>query len=138
MPYNIINSVNQYQLTVTGFETVAALRESPAANSPTWTGLALAFVGGASTFRDGGFRFYMWDPTNSTADDGYNFIKPTDITAAGRWRIITSSQAAGAGLYSGSGSPEAVVVAAVGSIYTDTATGNLYKKQSGAGNTGWV
>lgn len=39
---------------------------------------------------------------------------------------------------SGSGTPEAVETAGVGSIYTDTATGNVYRKTSGAGNTGWV
>lgn len=42
---------------------------------------------------------------------------------------------------SGSGSPEGVLVAPVGSMYTDTAGGagtTLYVKESGAGNTGWV
>jgi len=37
----------------------------------------------------------------------------------------------------GSGSPEGVVTASVGSEYTDTSTGVLYLKQSGSGNTGW-
>lgn len=39
---------------------------------------------------------------------------------------------------SGSGTPEAVETAGVGSIYTDTATGDVYRKTSGTGNTGWV
>lgn len=45
----------------------------------------------------------------------------------------------GAGLYFGTGSPEGVVTAAVGSLFlrTDSAT-SLYVKQTGAGNTGWV
>lgn len=38
----------------------------------------------------------------------------------------------------GSGTPEAVETAGVGSIYTDTATGDVYRKTSGSGNTGWV
>ena len=42
---------------------------------------------------------------------------------------------------SGSGSPEGVITAAVGSIYTRTNGGagtTLYVKESGTGNTGWV
>jgi hypothetical protein len=41
----------------------------------------------------------------------------------------------------GSGSPEGVVTAAIGSLYTRTDGGllsTLYVKESGAGNTGWV
>jgi len=45
---------------------------------------------------------------------------------------------AGAAIYSGNGSPEGVVTAAVGSLYTDVLTGDFYKKISGAGNTGWA
>lgn len=36
-----------------------------------------------------------------------------------------------------SGSPEGATTATVGSEYTDTATGILYLKTSGSGNTGW-
>lgn len=39
---------------------------------------------------------------------------------------------------SGSGSPEGAETAGIGSIYTDEATGTLYRKTSGTGNTGWV
>jgi hypothetical protein len=39
--------------------------------------------------------------------------------------------------YSGAGSPEGVQTAAVNSVYRDTATGALWWKVSGAGNTGW-
>jgi hypothetical protein len=46
------------------------------------------------------------------------------------------------GWYCGAGSPETVVTAAVGSIYTNTAQQGagttLYVKESGTGNTGWV
>ena len=37
----------------------------------------------------------------------------------------------------GSGSPEGVVTATVGSEYTDTSSGILWQKRSGSGNTGW-
>ena len=39
---------------------------------------------------------------------------------------------------SGTGSPESAVTAPVGDLYTDTATGKLYLKASGTGNTGWT
>jgi hypothetical protein len=44
-------------------------------------------------------------------------------------------------VFSGSGSPEAVVTAPIGSLYVDTTGGagtTLYIKESGSGNTGWV
>ena len=44
-------------------------------------------------------------------------------------------------LYSGSGSPETVVIANVGSLYlrSDGGAGTtLYVKESGTGNTGWI
>jgi hypothetical protein len=45
------------------------------------------------------------------------------------------------GWYSGTGDPEGVVTAPIGSLYTNTSGGastTLYVKESGAGNTGWV
>lgn len=38
----------------------------------------------------------------------------------------------------GSGSPEGVESAAPGSWYSDTVTGDVYSKDTGTGNTGWV
>lgn len=38
----------------------------------------------------------------------------------------------------GSGSPEGVKTARLGSIYRDTLNGVIYKKASGTGNTGWI
>ena len=38
----------------------------------------------------------------------------------------------------GSGSPEGVVVGNVGSLYIETTTGEVYRKVSGTGNTGWT
>lgn len=45
------------------------------------------------------------------------------------------------GLYTGAGSPEGVVVAVTGSLYTNTSGGaatTLYVKTSGTGSTGWT
>jgi len=45
------------------------------------------------------------------------------------------------GIYSGVGTPEGSLTAAIGSLYLNTSGGagtTLYVKQSGAGNTGWV
>lgn len=50
---------------------------------------------------------------------------------------IQGPAAAGPGIYSGTGSPEGVVTAVVGSIYTDIAAATRYSKLSGSGNTGW-
>ena len=54
---------------------------------------------------------------------------------------LDGSDAVTNGIYSGTGSPESVVTARVGSIFLrrDGAAGTtLYVKQSGTGNTGWV
>lgn len=43
----------------------------------------------------------------------------------------------GTGAYSGSGSPEGVQTAAVGSTYWDSTNDAFYIKDSGTGSTGW-
>lgn len=40
--------------------------------------------------------------------------------------------------YHGTGSPEGVVTAPVGSLYVDRNNGTIYSKTAGVGNTGWV
>lgn len=42
------------------------------------------------------------------------------------------------GNFSGAGSPEGVVTASPGAIYTDTNTTEQWNKITGTGNTGWV
>ena len=66
-------------------------------------------------------------------------------TAAVRWASVFANQfrpGNGTAIWtSGSGSPEGVLTAPVGSLYTRTdggASTTLYVKESGAGNTGWV
>jgi len=57
------------------------------------------------------------------------------------WGEISSVPTALGRLYSGTGSPESVVTAGVGSLYLRTdggASTSLYVKESGTGNTGWV
>ena len=67
-------------------------------------------------------------------------IKPT---AAGTGTVRTIQYYTTSTVFwsSGSGSPESVVTAPVGSLYTRTDGGantTLYVKESGAGNTGWI
>jgi hypothetical protein len=64
-----------------------------------------------------------------------------ELTDAVTYAEITGKPAALALLYTGTGSPETVVTAGVGSLYlrTDGGAGTtLYVKESGAGNTGWI
>jgi len=44
----------------------------------------------------------------------------------------------GTKIITGTGSPEGVETAPIGSWYTDTSNGDWYRKLSGSGNTGWV
>lgn len=67
------------------------------------------------------------------------FVDP----ASGTVSVINAGPVgpAGPGVLSGTGSPEGVVTATVGKLYTrdDGGAGTtLYVKESGAGNTGWV
>jgi hypothetical protein len=54
-------------------------------------------------------------------------------------KTLTIGDSAGASIFVGTGTPEAVVTATVGSLFlrTDAAT-SLYVKQTGTGNTGWI
>lgn len=49
-----------------------------------------------------------------------------------------SAGGSGGGGEAGVGSPEGVVTADPGTTYYDTASGDFYVKETGAGNTGWV
>lgn len=72
---------------------------------------------------------YGKDPTTS------EIIEVTDLTG------FTGATPSGISWTSGTGSPESVVTANVGSLYTRTDGGTgttLYVKETGTGNTGWV
>lgn len=51
---------------------------------------------------------------------------------------LTSSGANITKLIAGTGAPEGVRTADIGSIYSDRTSGNVWKKKTGAGNTGWL
>jgi hypothetical protein len=73
--------------------------------------------------------------TNMT-DFQNTIIDNQGLTQSPEYRFKT-----GNGVFSGSGSPNSVVTAPIGSLYvntTGTAGTTLYVKESGTGNTGWV
>ncbi len=95
-----------------------------------------------------GVRIPLRDDYGGTAghllyrDDttGYaKFRNSTDAAHIGIEAALVSIGSGGILIQAGSGSPESVVTAPVGSLYlrTDSAT-TLYVKQTGTGNTGWV
>lgn len=74
--------------------------------------------------------------TQAEADGRYR-----ELTDAVTYSELTGKPAVLGLLYSGTGSPETVVTAGVGSLYlrTDGGAGTtLYVKESGTGNTGWI
>lgn len=80
------------------------------------------------TFTDGG-EFQIWEGATPTQRYKVNNLG------------VAFPQNTAAGIYSGSGTPEGAVTAAVGSVFfrTDGGAGTtLYIKESGVGNTGWV
>jgi hypothetical protein len=92
------------------------------------------------------FRIYE---TDSGANDEYleisaaagtNLIRP-QATGTGTASVVRYHTTTAVFFTSGTGSPESVVTAPVGSMYTDTTGGagtTLYVKESGTGSTGWV
>jgi len=114
-------------------------------NSSAAGGPALEFVSGSNV----NIRLY-----NSGICDFLNDIRPavTDTNKLGgttrRFLEVHSKELVMGGtiavplnVSTGAGSPEAVVTAAVGSMYTRTDGGagtTLYVKESGTGNTGWI
>jgi hypothetical protein len=64
-----------------------------------------------------------------------------ELTDAVTYAELTGKPAALALLFSGTGDPNSVVTAGIGSLYLRTdggASTTLYVKESGAGNTGWI
>lgn len=72
-----------------------------------------------------------------SAAAGTNTIKPV-ATGSGTASTVRYYTTPTVWFGSGSGTPESVETAGIGSVFTDTATGTLYRKTSGTGNTGWV
>ena len=71
-----------------------------------------------------------------SAASGTNTIKPV-ATGTGSASLVRYYTTTGAWIGARSGTPESNETAAVGSICTDTATGDVYRKVTGSGNTGW-
>jgi hypothetical protein len=92
------------------------------------------------------FRLYE---TDSGANDEYleisaasgtNLIRP-QATGTGTASVVRYHTTTSVFWTSGSGTPEGVVTAPIGSLYTRTDGGaatTLYVKESGTGSTGWV
>lgn len=78
-----------WQQPVTAVDTLADLRKIPQADNGDWTERAVAIVNGSAAFDDGSFFFYSWIPTSADADNAPTVIKPTAITGAGRWKLIS-------------------------------------------------
>lgn len=72
-----------------------------------------------------------------SAASGTNTIKPA-ATGTGTASAVRYYTTTTVWFGSGSGSPEGVETAGVGSVYTNTSNGDLYRKTSGSGNTGWT
>jgi len=83
---------------------------------------------------------YLW--TDSTASYAGTIDTGIARSAAGSIQVTDGSTGYGTiqDLYRrvGSGSPEGVITAPVGCIYHRTDTGDIWRKTSGTGNTGWV
>jgi hypothetical protein len=108
---------------------------------------------GIDTENNGGGAGYALDITGSDAGGGVftgGDINLTPGSGSGggadgvvnvNGDLVVAGTLVLSNLQSGTGSPEGVVAAGVGTLFTrtDGAAGNsLYLKQSGAGNTGWV
>lgn len=52
--------------------------------------------------------------------------------------LLVAGGGGGSGTLHGSGSPEGVVTANVGTLYFDETTPGLWGKTAGSGNTGWT
>lgn len=97
---------------------------------------AHAFVAAA----DGSTGLVIWKfDFNSVAVASATVLVPLNpfFVARGRWILVVAGGTSNAGSYAGSGSPEGVVTAAVGSSYWDVTGQVYYIKNSGTGNTGW-
>lgn len=91
------------------------------------------YFGGYSSFVQGDLFIIT---TTSNTGDIYEYQAGT---GEGSWvKIVTRW---GMNWYTGTGSPEGVVTALVGSLYTNSSGGvstTLYVKTSGTGSTGWT
>jgi hypothetical protein len=85
------------------------------------------------------------NPTETATGSGAKKLIDAQVGGSSKFAVDNTGKVTLSGtsatVSSGTGSPESVVIAPIGSIYTRTDGGagtTLYIKESGAGNTGWV
>lgn len=104
--------------------------------------VGVAPTGGSTTNIGGYFRLGTY--TESPPAGSWALYSDGDLFVNGVTTISSTLTIGGTGgplWISGSGSPESVVTAPVGSLYSRTnggASTTLYVKESGSGNTGWI
>jgi len=86
-------------------------------------------------------EFLRFDPATNdlshATDSAGNFGTAAIKWLAGYFRSVFFGPST-AFLTSNAGTPEGVVTAPIGSVCTDTTNGDIYVKDTGAGNTGWL
>ena len=100
-----------------------------AGSSDPW--LQLSAGNGQTTDIEQWLTYGAASPSGGVTKDGYLYSP----------RLYVASSTAGPLILSGTGAPEGVVTAPIGSLFmrTDGGTGTaVYRKESGSGNTGWV
>lgn len=76
--------------------------------------------------------------THNVSDNGSPSLKWRSGYFGTKVQTVTYEFTNGLTVTTGSGSPEGVVTANLGSLYLDDSSANTYRKGSGFGNTGWV
>lgn len=102
-------------------------------SNPTGLPTESIYFGGYTSFVQGDL-FIITEPSDTGDIYEYNVGD-----GSGSWAKVVTKW--GLNWYTGVGSPEGVVVAQVGSLYTNSSGGTsttLYVKTSGTGNTGWT
>lgn len=116
-------------------------KTAPIAVTPNGSGVFSQSLWGNDAITPSG-TFY----TVALLDEQGNTIQIACYKFTGSGSIDLSAQAPynppappppGIGFVSGSGSPEGVITASPGWVYSDFTNGELYVKHTGAGNTGW-
>jgi len=88
-----------------------------------------------------GKRLTEYDALTLAQDADLFYVEEEDGGEYTTKKITFLSLLESIGIYSGSGSPEGVTDADIGAIYRrldQNTESNLYSKESGSGNTGWI
>lgn len=100
---------------------------------------------GISQTSTAGYTALLINPTETTTGSGTKRLIDAQVGSSSKFTVdntgTVSISGTAATIRAGAGSPESVVTANIGSMYTRTDGGagtTLYIKESGTGNTGWV